>query len=217
MFFMSHVKKNLSLEAKAYLATIEALSQKHPLIASAIRGELHSQRTSLKLIASENYSSLDVQLAMGNLLTDKYAEGFPGHRFYAGCEHVDVVESYAAEKAKSLFKADHAYVQPHSGADANLVAFWSILIKHVETPFVEKLGKKSVAALTPEEFETVRKQFADQKFLGMALDCGGHLTHGSPVNLSSKMMRAVSYRTDPTTGLLNYKHIEEQALKEKPL
>ena len=153
---------------------------------------------------------------MGNLLTDKYAEGSPGHRFYAGCENVDTIESYAAESAKSLFGSDHAYVQPHSGADANLVAFWSILIKRVETPAIEKLGKKSVYALTPEEYETIRKEFSNQKMLGLALDCGGHLTHGSPVNLSSKMMKAVSYRVDPTTGLIDYKNVEEIAMRERP-
>ena len=204
-------------ETVAYLAMLDALAKKHPTISSAILAELQSQRTSLKLIASENYSSLAVQLAMGNLLTDKYAEGIPGHRFYAGCEHVDTVEAYAAEKAKTLFGSDHAYVQPHSGTDANLVAYWAILIKRIETPVVEKLGKKSIAHLSPEEFEAVRKQFSERKLLGMALDCGGHLTHGSPVNISSKMMRAISYRTDPVTNLIDYKKLEEQAVREKPL
>lgn len=203
-------------ETIAYLANLDTLSKRYPIISGAILDELKSQRNSLKMIASENYSSLAVQLAMGNLLTDKYAEGSPGHRFYAGCEHVDTIETYAVDGAKSLFGSDHAYVQPHSGADANLVAFWSILIKRVETPFIEKLGKKSVFALTPEEFETMRKQFSEQKLLGMALDCGGHLTHGSPVNLSSKMMRAISYRVDVDSGLINYKNIEEIALREKP-
>ncbi|MBM3193443.1 MAG: glycine hydroxymethyltransferase [Chlamydiae bacterium] len=201
----------------AYLASLDHISKNYPIIANAILDELKSQRNSLKLIASENYSSLAVQLAMGNLLTDKYAEGHPGHRFYAGCEHVDTVESYAVDTAKSLFGAEHAYVQPHSGADANLVAFWSILIKRVETPAVEALGKKSVAALTPEEFETIRQEFSKQKLLGLALDCGGHLTHGSRVNLSSKMMKAVSYGVDPKTGLIDYKQVEEIAMREKPL
>ena len=204
-------------ETIAYLASLDTLSKHYPVISNAILAELKAQRTSLKLIASENYSSLPVQLAMGNLLTDKYAEGFPGHRFYAGCEQIDTVESYAVDSAKTLFGSDHAYVQPHSGADANLVAFWSILIKRVETPAIEKLGKKSVYALTPEEFETIRKQFSEQKMLGLALDCGGHLTHGSPVNLSSKMMRALSYRVDAVTGLIDYKNIEEIAMRERPL
>jgi glycine hydroxymethyltransferase len=205
------------LETIAYLANIDALSKKYPLVANTIINELQSQRNSLKLIASENYSSIAVQLAMGNLLTDKYAEGFPGHRFYAGCENVDSIESYAVESAKTLFGSDHAYVQPHSGADANLIAFWSILIKRIETPFIEKLGKKTIYNLTPDEFETVRKEFSKQKMLGLALDCGGHLTHGSPVNLSSKMMQALSYRVDATTGLIDYKNVEEIAMREKPL
>mgnify|MGYP000532333182 CR=1 FL=1 len=222
---MSLVKKFLEtcsdvenhLETIAYLANIDALSKKYPLVANTILNELNSQRNSLKLIASENYSSIAVQLAMGNLLTDKYAEGFPGHRFYAGCENVDSIESSAVESAKTLFGADHAYVQPHSGADANLIAFWSILIKRIENPFIENLGKKTIYNLTADEFETVRKEFSKQKMLGLALDCGGHLTHGSPVNLSSKMMQALSYRVDATTGLIDYKNIEEIAMREKPL
>lgn len=215
--FLQHCKDiETHSETIAYLANLDFISKQHPQIANAILAELKSQRTSLKLIASENYSSLAVQLSMGNLLTDKYAEGSPGHRFYAGCENVDTVEALAVDRAKSLFGSDHAYVQPHSGADANLVAYWSILIKRLEVPFLETLGKKTVYGLSPEEFETLRKQFSEQKLLGLALDCGGHLTHGSPVNLSSKMMRALSYRVDPKTNLINYKHIEEIALREKP-
>jgi glycine hydroxymethyltransferase len=204
-------------ETLSCLATLDLLHRYDEEIAASILNELKSQRNSLKLIASENYSSLPVQLAMGNLLTDKYAEGFPGHRFYAGCDNVDKIEELAVERAKKLFNADHAYVQPHSGADANLVAFWSILIKRIEMPFIEKLGKKTVHQLTPDEYETMRQEFANQKMLAMALDCGGHLTHGSPVNLSSKMMKALSYRVDPQTGLINYKEIEEIAMREKPL
>ncbi len=204
-------------ETIAYLASLDHISKNYPIISNAIIDELKSQRNSLKLIASENYSSLAVQLSMGNLLTDKYAEGHPGHRFYAGCEHVDTVESYAVASAKSLFGADHAYVQPHSGADANLVAYWSILIKRIESPAVEALGKKNVASLTPEEFETIRQEFSKQKLLGLALDSGGHLTHGSRVNLSSKMMKAISYGVDSKTGLIDYKNVEEIAMREKPL
>ncbi len=205
------------LETISYLSTLDLIQKKDSDIAYSILNELKSQRNSLKLIASENYSSIPVQLAMGNLLTDKYAEGFPGHRFYAGCDNIDQIEALAVERAKKLFGADHAYVQPHSGADANLVAFWSILIKRIETPFIEKLGKKTIYQLTPDEFETVRQEFSKQKMLGMALDCGGHLTHGSLVNLSSKMMKALSYRVDASTGLINYKEIEEIAMREKPL
>ena len=206
-----------NLDTIAYLATIDTLEKSNPEISKAILQELKAQRSSLKMIASENYSSLRVQLAMGNLLTDKYAEGHPFHRFYAGCENVDIVEKEAADRLKSLFDAEHAYVQPHSGADANLVAFWAILIKHVESKEIEKLGKKSPYELTPDEYEIIRKEFAKQKMLGMALDAGGHLTHGSRVNVSSKMFHAISYGVDPTTHLLDYKKIEEIAMKERPL
>jgi glycine hydroxymethyltransferase len=106
----------------------------------AIVGELESQRRQLKLIASENYASPAVLLAMGNWLSDKYAEGTPGHRFYAGCEMVDRIETLAADHAKALFGAEHAYVQPHSGIDANLVAYWAILARRVERPSSTKRG-----------------------------------------------------------------------------
>src|SRR5687768_5361222 len=118
----------------AFLASLDQVSATAPSIAGAIVQELRDQRQNLKLIASENYSSLSVQLAMGNLLTDKYAEGYPQHRFYAGCDNVDAIESEAASLACELFGAEHAYVQPHSGADANMVAFAAILAARVQKP-----------------------------------------------------------------------------------
>src|ERR1051326_6952629 len=130
-------------EIIAYLASLDHLSEKSPAIASHIIKELHDQRHFLKLIASENFSSLAVQLAMGNLLTDKYAEGYTHHRFYAGCENVDAIEELAQKELVQLFQCDHAYVQPHSGADANLVALWAILIQRIQNPAIEKMGKKS--------------------------------------------------------------------------
>ena len=120
--------------AVAYTAALETIAAAEPDVAAAIAGELASQRRQLKLIASENYASPAVLLAMGNWLSDKYAEGTVGQRFYAGCEMVDRVESIAAGHAKALFGAEHAYVQPHSGIDANLVAFWAILARRVEEP-----------------------------------------------------------------------------------
>ena len=201
----------------AFLAALDHLGEKCPPVAQGILGELKKQRNSLKLIASENYSSLTTQLAMANLLTDKYAEGHPFHRFYAGCENVDSIESLGVEAAKKLFGAEHAYLQPHSGADANLVAFWSVLVKRFEIPEIEKMGQKSVTALSDEQYESIRKKFGQQKILGMSLDCGGHLTHGSRVNLSSKMFHALSYGVDPKTLLIDYKAIEALAMKEKPL
>ena len=105
--------------ATAYYASLDTVAAASPVAATAIVRELQDQRSSLKLIASENYSSLATQLAQGNLFSDKYAEGYPGHRFYAGCDNVDLIEAEAVRLAKDLFGADHAYVQPHSGADAN--------------------------------------------------------------------------------------------------
>lgn len=201
----------------AYLAAIDHLRQIAPSIAENIVKELKTQRSTLKLIASENYSSLSVQIAMGNLLTDKYCEGYPYHRFYAGCENVDAIEAEAAELAQKLFNVAHAYVQPHSGADANLVAFWAILTKSVQIPALEKLGKKNLEELSPEEFETLRQKLCNQSFMGMGLSSGGHLTHGFRQNISAKMMRAVAYEVDPKSHLLDYGKIREIARREKPL
>jgi len=203
--------------AIAYMASLDAIHAEDPLIASAIIKEYNDQKTHLKLIASENFSSLPVQLAMGNLLTDKYSEGFPGHRFYAGCENVDTVETQAVEFAKKLFDADHAYVQPHSGADANLVAFWAILAHKVQSKEIERLGRKTLDELTAEEYEQVRKLLSSQKIMGLSLSSGGHLTHGFRHNVSAKMFQAVSYDVDPATGYIDYAHLQAQVQKEKPL
>src|SRR4029079_18065946 len=121
--YLAHTPQNKqSLATIAYLASLDHIATVAPHVSQSIVQELKDQRSHLKLIASENYSSLAVQLAMGNLLTDKYAEGYPRHRFYAGCENVDNVEASAQKLLQNLFGADCAYVQPHSGADANMVA-----------------------------------------------------------------------------------------------
>src|SRR5690606_7717744 len=132
----------------AYRALLDVVAAVEPTIADAIRGELDNQRGALKLIASENYASLATLLTMGTWLSDKYAEGTVGHRFYAGCQNVDVVEQAAIEHAKALFGAPHAYVQPHSGIDANLVAFWAILAQRVEAPALAQLGAGHVNDLS---------------------------------------------------------------------
>jgi glycine hydroxymethyltransferase len=203
--------------AIAYLAALDHIETVSPTIAASIIQELKDERSHLKLIASENFSSLAVQLTMGNLLTDKYAEGYPGHRFYAGCNNVDAVESEAQEQLKKLFNAECAYVQPHSGADANMVAFWSILVHRIQNREVERLGKKSIDEFTPEEYEKVRQLLVNQKIMGMSLNSGGHLTHGFRHNISSKMMQSVVYDVDAATGLIDYKVLAEQAQREKPL
>lgn len=205
-----------SKAAIAYLASLDHIHSVAPHVSDSIIQELKDQRSHLKLIASENFSSLAVQLAMGNLLTDKYAEGYAHHRFYAGCDNVDALEEAAQEQLKQLFGADCAYVQPHSGADANLVAFWSILMHRVQNKEIERLGKKSLDELSPEEYERVRQLIINQKVMGMSLNSGGHLTHGYRHNVSSKMMQAVTYDVDPKTGLIDYKALAEQARREKP-
>jgi glycine hydroxymethyltransferase len=201
----------------AYNAALEVIASVEPRIAEATRAELADQRSSLKLIASENYASPAVLLTMGTWLSDKYAEGTVGHRFYAGCQNVDTVEALAAEHAKELFGAEYAYVQPHSGIDANLVAFWSILAHRIESPALEKHAVKGVNDLTEADWEELRHEFGNQRMLGMSLDAGGHLTHGFRPNISGKMFHQRSYGTDPATGLLDYDKVREAAREFQPL
>jgi glycine hydroxymethyltransferase len=201
----------------SWIASLEQVARVAPGIASSIVKEFAAQRSHLKLIASENYCSLNVQAAMGNLLTDKYAEGYPNHRYYGGCENVDDVENAAAEAAKALFGAEHAYVQPHSGCDANLVAYWAILSAKVEAPFMETLGETNVSNLTESQWEEIRHKLGDQKLLGLDYYSGGHLTHGYRQNVSARMFRAYSYTVNRDTGLLDYDAIEKQALEIRPL
>lgn len=205
-----------STAAIAYLAALDHVSTVAPEVTESILKELKDQRSNLKLIASENYSSLAVQLAMGNLLTDKYAEGFAHHRFYAGCDNVDSVEEMAQNELRKLFNADCAYVQPHSGADANMVAFWSILVHRIQNSELEKLGKKSIDELSPEEYEKIRQLMVNQKIMGLSLNSGGHLTHGYRHNMSSKMMRSIPYDVDPKTEMIDYAVLTQQVKQEKP-
>ena len=153
-------------------------------IADAIKAEMDRQNSHLELIASENWVSKAVMAAMGSPLTNKYAEGYPGKRYYGGCQCVDVVEDLARERAKKLFGCDYANVQPHSGAQANLAVFF--------------------AMLEPGD-----------KVMGMNLDHGGHLTHGSPVNISGKYFNIVSYGVNDE-GVIDYDKVREIAVKEKP-
>ena len=156
-----------------------------PEIHAAIEGERRRQVEKIELIASENYTSQAVMDAVGSVLTNKYAEGYPGHRYYGGCEWVDVAESLAIERAKALFGAQHANVQPHAGAQANMAAYAAIL----------KPG------------DTV---------LGMALDQGGHLTHGSPVNFSAQLYNFVPYGVKRDDELIDYEQIESLATQHRP-
>jgi glycine hydroxymethyltransferase len=201
----------------AYNAALEVIASVEPRIAEATRAELADQRSSLKLIASENYASPAVLLTMGTWFSDKYAEGTVGHRFYAGCQNVDTVEALAAEHARELFGAEYAYAQPHSGIDANLVAFWSILAHRVEGPALEKHAVKNVSELTEADWEELRHELGNQRMLGMSLDAGGHLTHGFRPNISGKMFHQRSYGTDPETGLLDYDRVREAAREFRPL
>lgn len=201
----------------AYQAILSLVAGVEPRIAEAITAELRDQRESLKLIASENYASLPTLLGMGTWLSDKYAEGTVGHRFYAGCQNIDTVEAVAAEHARELFGARYAYVQPHSGIDANLVAYWAILSHFIERPSLADLGAKTVHDLSQADWDKLRHDLGNQRLMGMSLDAGGHLTHGFRHNISGKMFDQRSYGTDPRTGLIDYAAVREQAKQFRPL
>ncbi len=203
--------------ATAYRSALDVIGAVEPGVAGAIAGELESQRRQLKLIASENYASPAVLLAMGNWLSDKYAEGTPGHRLYAGCEMVDRIERLAADHATALFGAEHAYVQPHSGIDANLVAYWAILAERVERPALQAAGVSHVNDLDQASWDRLRRRLNGQRMMGMALDAGGHLTHGFRPNISGKLFDQASYGVDPTSGRLDYDALADQAKEFRPL
>ncbi len=167
------------------LNTIGFVSAADPELGAAMELELKRQRRNLELIASENIVSPAVMAAMGTVLTNKYAEGYPAHRYYGGCEDVDIVENIARDRACRLFGAEHANVQPHSGAQANLAVYFALL----------------------EPGDTV---------LGMNLAEGGHLTHGSPVNMSGAYYNFVAYGVDPATHRIDYEKLMEQACAVKP-
>ena len=203
--------------SEAYRAALAVIESVEPRIAAATRKERADQRDSLKLIASENYASPAVLLTMGTWFSDKYAEGTIGHRFYAACQNVDTVEALAAEHARELFGAPYAYAQPHSGIDANLVAFWAILATRVEAPGLAELGAKHVNDLSEQDWEKLRAKLGNQRLLGMSLDTGGHLTHGFRPNISGKMFHQRSYGTDAQTGLIDYDAVAAAAREFKPL
>lgn len=165
--------------------TLDVVKETDPVLAALIEKETKRQQEKIELIASENFVSEAVMAAMGTTLTNKYAEGYPGKRYYGGCEVVDEVEELARQRAKQLFGAEHANVQPNSGSQANQAVFFAVL----------KPG------------DTV---------MGMDLSHGGHLTHGSPVNISGKHYNIVSYEVDPHTAQIDYEKIREKALATKP-
>jgi glycine hydroxymethyltransferase len=206
-----------SSAAAAFYASLDQINTVSPSIGSAIVKELRDQRRNLKLIASENYSSLATQLASANLLTDKYAEGYPYHRFYAGCDNVDAIESEAAQLASALFGADHAYVQPHSGADANLVAFLSILSAKVQRPLLTELGQEDPSKLSREDWARVRAAVHNQRLLSLDSYSGGHLTHGYRHNISSHLFDVYTYSVDSETYRIDLDQLRRQLHEIRPL
>ena len=216
-YLQTHNGNSINTGAVAFYASLDQVGAVSPVVAQGILNELRDQRHNLKLIASENYSSLATQLAHGNLLTDKYAEGFPFHRFYAGCDNVDIIEAEAAKTACQLFGADHAYVQPHSGADANLVAFLSVLSARVESKVMAELNAKDPSKLSREDWAKVRAAMHNQRLMGLDYYSGGHLTHGYRHNVSALLFDAYTYTVDRKTNLLDLDQIAQQVREVKPL
>ena len=206
-----------SSAAATFYASLDQIHSVSPTIATSIVKELQDQRSNLKMIASENYSSLATQAAMGNLLTDKYAEGYPQHRFYAGCDNVDAIEAEAASLAQKLFGADYAYVQPHSGADANLVAFLAILSAQVQKPLLAELHQEDPSKVSREDWSRVRAAVHNQRLLSLDYYSGGHLTHGYRHNVSSQLFDVHTYTVDPTTNLIDLDRLRAQLHEVRPL
>ena len=167
------------------MVDLKVIKSVDPELYESMKKELDRQQHNIELIASENIVSPAVMAAAGSFLTNKYAEGYPGHRYYGGCEFVDVAEDLARDRAKKLFNCNYANVQPHSGSNANFAVYYAIL----------------------QPGDTI---------LGMGLDAGGHLTHGSPVNLSGKIFNCVGYGLNPETGYIDYDALEKKAQEVKP-
>jgi glycine hydroxymethyltransferase len=157
---------------------MKILKDTDPEVYQSIKNEISRQNDKLEMIASENFVSVAVLQAMGQVMTNKYAEGYPGKRYYGGCAYVDVAESLAQERIKQLFQAEYANVQPHSGSQANIAAYFTFA----------------------NPGDTV---------MGMSIDHGGHLTHGSPVNFSGRLFRIVSYGVSRETGYIDMNHVED--------
>jgi glycine hydroxymethyltransferase len=175
------------MPVREWAADFEQLRETDPEIFQAIANELGRERSTLRLIASENYASPAVLAALASSMNNKYAEGYPGKRYYGGCEFVDVSETLAIERTKQVFGGEHANVQPHAGAQANLAVYAAFIQPHSE-----------------------------DKVLGLVLAHGGHLTHGSPVNVSGKWFSFVGYEVDPETELIDMDRVRDLALEHRP-
>ena len=182
---MLHILGGLVYVERGTIMYFNNMDKVDPDISAVIHREMARQENKIELIASENFTSSAVMEACGSALTNKYAEGYPGHRYYGGCEHVDEAENLAIERIKKLFNAEYANVQPHSGSSANLAVYFSLLIPG----------------------DTV---------LGMDLSNGGHLTHGSPVNMSGKYFNFVPYKVNSETERIDFDQVRKLAMKHKP-
>jgi glycine hydroxymethyltransferase len=226
----------MSAEKELYTNIKEVINKTAPEVAGIIEQELQDQRSYLKMIASENYCSPAVMAAQATILTDKYSEGFSGHRYYSGCDNIDKLESLGEEYACKVFGAEHAYLQPSTGSDCNLMAYEAILkmrvidpcLKTLQSPYSEEFCNthglkydpnnipKTLSDLTRQQWNAIREECRKQKLLGMNYYSGGHLTHGYRQNISAQLFDTFSYSVGED-GLLDYDSIEEMAMAIKPL
>lgn len=224
----------MNTETTFYNSSLNLIQDVSKEIADSLKQELSSQRSKLKMIASENYCSGAVRACTSSIIMDKYAEGYVddedgkaiGHRYYSGCSNVDEIEHLGAKWACELFGSEYAYLQPHSGSNANLIAYWSVLLAKVIEPYIKRLNgvsidpvkkEKTIKNLTREEWNDIRRICQEQRLLGLSLDAGGHLTHGDRTNISSQIFDCYSYGVNPITGLIDYDDIERLAMEIKPL
>lgn len=226
----------MSVESNLYTNTKEVINKVAPEVTEIIEQELKDQRSYLKMIASENYCSPAVMAAQSTVLTDKYSEGFSGHRYYSGCDNIDKLESLGEEYACKVFGAEHAYLQPSTGSDCNLMAYEAILkvrvidacFKTLQSQYSEEFCNthglkydpnsvpKTLNDLTRQQWNVIREECRKQKLLGMNYYSGGHLTHGYRQNISAQLFDTFSYDVGED-GLLDYDSIEEMAMAIKPL
>lgn len=223
-------------ESSLYNLTKNEINKIAPEVVELMDQELKDQRSYLKMIASENYCSPAVMASQNSIFTDKYSEGYVGHRYYAGCENIDKLEELGEKYACELFGAEHAYLQPSTGSDCNLMAYEAILKAKIIDPMLEEIKysyskencdrcgvkyeenkiPKTLSDLYKSQWEIIREKCHSQKLLGMNYYSGGHLTHGYRQNISAQLFDVYSYGVDDD-GLLDYDALEEQARNIKPL
>lgn len=208
-------------ESSLYNLTKNEINKIAPEVVDLMEEELKDQRSYLKMIASENYCSQAVMAAQNSIFTDKYTEGYADHRYYSGCDNIDKLEELGEKYACEVFGAEHAYLQPSTGSDCNLMAYEAIIKTKIVDEMLSSFKEsneniKTLSDLSKKQWESIRKECNNQRLLGMDYYSGGHLTHGYRQNISAQIFDTYTYKVN-NEGLLDYDEIEKQALEIKPL